>query len=164
MLGRSENSPAFPQTQGAQTDAYFLLRKKKIDPAIKIYAFYLIKCIFFVILKGTFLYITLDFSACLFPSLYRKLAFFFYSPFCIIVKNISLKAKMLLDMKQRNVSISVPVKQSRATKASAATLIFCVCAKKLNLTCGSGFVFLSRENGKITTHSDFGKKEKKKKR
>lgn len=80
ILTRSENSTAILYRRCS--DGYLFLLLKKKDPAIKIFAIYFLNALSFILfffLKGTFLYITLDFSHCLFPSFCCELAFFLLS-------------------------------------------------------------------------------------
>lgn len=77
------------------------------------------------------------------------------------MNNISLKAKMLLDMKRGNVSISVPVKHFCGNKGFSCNFDILRVRERVNSTCGSGSAFASRER-EITTPSDFSKKINKK--
>lgn len=77
------------------------------------------------------------------------------------MKNISLKAKMLLDVKRGNVSISVPVKHFCCNKGFSCDFDILRVRERVNSTCGSGSTFASRKR-EITTPSDLSKKKKKK--
>lgn len=117
--------------------------------------YYLLKRIsLFYLKRHLFIYNLVLFSLFFVPPALCKHFFFFYFRFCIIVKNISLNAKMLLDMKRGNVSISVPVKHFCCNKGFSCDFDILRVRERVNSTCGSGSAFASRER-EITTPSDF---------